>query len=259
MVLGLSVFIYIRRPNLTPAAHGYQLAEKNGCFSCHGAGGTGGVQNPGSDEGVIPAWDGGNAMMYVQNEQEIREWILDGHPKRLKGQHKHGHQDESADNHSHLNDETARTNQTTLPIRMPAFEGAFSESNLRDLVAYYKAVAVFETTPPEVKKGYNIASQLGCFGCHGPGGRVGSKNPRSFKGYIPPWQGKDYALLVKNKKERRQWILEGNIDRFRSNPLARFFVNRQIIKMPVYGDLIDEKKYESLVTYIDWLQKVDSK
>jgi hypothetical protein len=41
------------------------------------------VPNIGTTEGEIPAWDGGMAMMYVKDEKEIREWILDGRPWRL--------------------------------------------------------------------------------------------------------------------------------------------------------------------------------
>jgi hypothetical protein len=35
--------------------------------------------NPGSEEGTVPAWAGGTAMMYLQNEGEIREWIKQYH------------------------------------------------------------------------------------------------------------------------------------------------------------------------------------
>jgi hypothetical protein len=60
---------YFRKPRLTPALRGAQLAEELGCFACHGLRGTGGIPNPGSEEEEVPAWDGGTAMMYVKNEQ----------------------------------------------------------------------------------------------------------------------------------------------------------------------------------------------
>ena len=227
---------YVRRPRLTPALRGYDVATKLGCFACHGPGATGGVPNPGSDEEQTPAWDGGTAMMYVQNEQEIREWILDGHPKRLEEKQEHSH-------------------HSAQLLEMPAYKDVISGKDLEDLVAYYKAVAAFETLPSKAGEGYAVAARLGCFGCHGPGGRTGARNPASFKGYIPPWQGDDYADLVKSDDELRQWILEGKIDRFESNPLARHFTKRQIIKMPAYGDVINEEELDALITYIHGLQE----
>ncbi len=137
---------------------------------------------------------------------------------------------------------------------MPAFADIISDRELEDLVAYYKAVAAFDKPSGAARQGYRVASRLGCFGCHGPGGRVGAKNARSFKGYIPPWQGKDYAELVKNEGELRQWIVEGTTDRFESNPLARFFTQRQVIQMPAYGDILEEEELDALVAYIRWLQ-----
>jgi mono/diheme cytochrome c family protein len=192
------------------------LAEKLGCFACHGPRGTGGIPNPGSEAQEVPAWDGGTAMMYVKNEQEIREWILYGYPKRLENEHRHGH--ETSGNHVyHGGENHVQDRNNLLPLRMPAFEDIISKKELEDLVAFFKAVAAFDTLPPRVRAGYQGASRLGCFGCHGPGGQVGSKNPRSFKGYIPPWQGKDFEELVKNTDELRKWILDGKIDRIQSN------------------------------------------
>ena len=127
----IGTLTYIRNPRLTPELRGFELAGELGCFACHGPGATGGVPNPGSDEQVIPAWDGGNAMMYVNNEQEIEEWILFGHPERLN--HKHESPSDSG----------------SLPLQMPAFEGVISDDELQDLVAYYKAVAAFEALPPD--------------------------------------------------------------------------------------------------------------
>ena len=90
--------------------------------------------------------------------------------------------------------------------------------------------------------------------CHGEGGLIGSHNPESFKGYIPPWRGGDYQELVRSRGELRQWILDGRIDRFESNPVARFFTNRQVIHMPAYREIIDKNALEDIVVYVEWLQ-----
>ena len=237
VILGVSAVVaytHLRSPRLTSELRGHALADQLGCFACHGPGATGGVPNPGSDEAEIPSWDGGTSMMYVESEEEIREWILYGRPERLSRQ---------------------TSDDKESAVHMPAYEALISEENLEDLVAYYKAVARYGDMPTAALEGYRAARKNGCFGCHGPGGLVGAKNPRSFKGYIPPWRGRDYADLVRNDDELRQWILEGEIDRFAQSRLASFFTRRQLIQMPAYSDRLTEEEVESIITYISWLQQ----
>ena len=88
-------------------------------------------------------------------QEEIREWILYGHPKRLEDAHTHGGQE---GDHAHETGTATATQPTSLPLRMPAFEDVISESQLEDLVAYYKAVAVFDPIPDgDPKTGYRVA------------------------------------------------------------------------------------------------------
>jgi len=251
----LAIFGYVREPRRTSALRGVRVAEKLGCFACHGPGGTGGVPNPGSEEQEVPAWIGGTAMMYVKSEPEIREWILYGRPKRLQHELSEGSKDSSM---ARPTREDLRDQPPRLPLQMPAFDSIVRGKKLDDLIAFYKAVAVYDTIPTEAHDGYRVASRLGCFGCHGPGGRIGSSNPRSFKGYIPPWQGADFSDLVKKDDELRQWILKGKIDRFDSNRLACFFTRRQLIRMPSYRNALSDEELEALITYVRWLQNQES-
>ncbi len=217
---------------------GQRLAQSLGCFGCHGPSGTGGVPNPGSAEGEIPSWDGGAAMMYVMEEGEIREWILYGAPRR----HSHG--------------KAVAPGKRRARVSMPAYQGRLSESGLSDLVAFWKAVSAFEK--PEsgpAAAGYEAGSRLGCFGCHGPGGRGGISNPGSFKNYVPPWDGNDYSELVKNEDELREWILDGVTERFKGNSVARYFLGRQVIKMPAYREVLQPGDLDALVAYITWLRR----
>jgi len=233
----------VRRPRLTPELRGYALAHKVGCFSCHGPDGTGGIENPGSDEKEVPAWDGGTSMMYDENAGELREWILYGHPKRLELEQEH-----------HTGDDDSEEERSNPLLDMPAFEDLISSRDLDDLVAYYKAVAEYRDVPEGAAAGYEVAARSGCFGCHGPGGLVGGNNLGSFKGYIPPWRGADYRELVKNEAELRQWILEGKIDRLASNPIAKWFIDRQVIQMPAYDGRLTDDEVNDVMKYIDWLQ-----
>jgi mono/diheme cytochrome c family protein len=285
-------FNYARAPKLTPELRGYALAEELGCHGCHGPRGTGGVPNPGASEGEIPAWDGGTAMMYVKNEEEIREWILDGRPWRLvladsleararEKEREAAHRAaldsltmlESTDSVAAraLRDRLARREvdadellQRGLPregaaprppLRMPAYGDVVDEEQLADLVAYYRAVADFGEMPEAARAGYRAARELGCFGCHGPGGLVGTKNPRSFKGYIPPWRGTDYRELVRDEAELKAWILDGSIPRLEANRGAKFFTRRQVVKMPAYRGVVADSTLSAVMGYVRWVAR----
>lgn len=283
-------FNYVRAPKLTPELRGYELAEALGCHGCHGPRGTGGVPNPSAADGEIPAWDGGMWMMFVKDEAEIREWILDGRPWRLAMRDSleaRALQASRDDEHRALLDSLSaagdsagvealaresaardRVDANELlskrlpsgdngapkpPLRMPAYRGVINEVQLADLVAYYKAVADFGEMPEEARAGYRAARDLGCFGCHGPGGLIGSKNPRSFKGYIPPWRGDDYRELVHNDDELRAWIRDGEIERLDNNRAAKFFTRRQVLKMPAYRDAASDSTLSAVIEYVKWV------
>lgn len=283
-------FNYARAPKLTPELRGYQLAEDLGCHGCHGPRGTGGVANPGDRDNEIPAWDGGMAMMFVKSESEIREWILDGRPWRLAmrdslnaralenerdAQHR-----AQLDSLSALGDsagaaavrKTAAQNRKDAeellsrrlpssrsdeaprpPLRMPAYRGVITDAQLADLVAYYKVIADFDEMPDAARAGYHAAKDLGCFGCHGPGGLITANNPRSFKGYIPPWRGADFKELVRNDFELKEWILHGKIDRLQTNKAALFFTRRQVIKMPAYQGAAPDSTLVAVMNYVKWV------
>lgn len=245
---------YVTTPRPTDEIAGYELAERLGCHGCHGPFGIGGVPNPGSDEGEIPSWDGGTPMMYAETEDEIREWIMDGGPKRLAD----GDSARvNADGHLHTHPTASDSNAP--PLRMPAFRSVINDAELALLVAYFKAMAAWDAIPDDARRGRREAGDAGCFGCHGPGGMIGSANARSFKGYIPPWHGKDFGELVKNERELRSWILDGSIPRFEKNPLARYFTRRQLIRMPAYRDVLTSTQVDDIVAYVQWLSKEETR
>ena len=224
------------QPRSTAATRGAALAADLGCLSCHGPGGTGGVPNPRSRDNEVPAWDGGVAMMYVESEDEIREWILDGAPRRLR-----------------------EADDWPPPglVQMPADRGRIDERELLDLIAYFKAIAAFERWPEDgrVREGWLVARRHGCFGCHGAGGRLALPNPGSLKGVIPPWDGEDFAELVRDDAELEEWILDGDSARVREHPIARRFLERQLVSMPAYRDVLEEGELDAIVAYVRWLRR----
>jgi len=210
-----------------------------GCLNCHGPGGTGGVANPGAEEGTVPGWTGGALAMYANGDAEVREWIKEGITGRQR-------------------DADAKEPPAKDLIAMPAFGRMVPAGGIADLASYVEAVAGWpRTSSPRVPsssalvaRGRKVAASLACFGCHGPGGLTGEPNPRSFKGEIPPWTGADFHELVRNDDELRSWIRDGGIPRFESNPLVRWVINRQAIHMPAYGDRIPPRDLEALIAYI---------
>src|SRR5262245_11930196 len=86
-LVGFATYFVIqgwRRKNVGRVQRGYEVADRNGCFSCHGPGGIKGMANPGHAEEEVPPWSGGLMTMYAENDGELREWIMDGLPRRIR-------------------------------------------------------------------------------------------------------------------------------------------------------------------------------
>jgi len=62
-------------------------------------------------------------MMFNQSPEEIREWILDGVPERLR------------------EDPSDRERRNRQLISMPSYRGRVDGANLEDLVSYVKSVS----------------------------------------------------------------------------------------------------------------------
>jgi len=110
-----------------PAPEGQALAGRDaaltlGCFQCHGPQGRGNPPNPGSLKGYIPSWDGADFRELVKDDGELREWIRDGSPKRLREHRIAGYFIE---------------NQA---VKMPAYHDRVKEEELQALAAYIRWV-----------------------------------------------------------------------------------------------------------------------
>jgi mono/diheme cytochrome c family protein len=228
----------VRTPNLGRVQRGYVIAESKGCFACHGPGGIRGMADPGHGLDEVPPLAGGLITMYAKDEGELREWILDGAPKRIR------------------NDPAQWKLREQAIIQMPAWRDLIGDEELADLVAYVKAVSDLETPKDEkAGEGRKTAERLGCFNCHGPQGRGSLPNPRSFKGVIPAWDGPDFAELARDDGEIREWILYGRPRRLQEQQAARYFLDRQPIKMPAYQGHVTEPELEQLIAYIHWVRQ----
>lgn len=234
VALGIVIVLQqFRKAEATPALRGEASARKLGCFACHGLEGRGGEADPGSRSGTVPGWDGPTVATYAANEAEVVEWILNAKPVRLK-------------------DVDINAGRKPL-LPMPAYRGKISDQELADLMAYFRAVSAFDTNITALAyEGMHEAAKLGCFACHGPGGVGGAPNPGSFKGHIPAWDGDEYAEIVRNDSELREWILNGSPKRLRDNPAARHFLDGQIVQMPPYRSVIADDQLAKIMGYIQW-------
>ncbi len=227
---------FARRPVLSPAERGRRLAERTGCFGCHGPGGIRGANNHGRLDKTVPNFED-DVMMYAKTPDEIHEWIHNGVTRKKSAS------------------TTWREDRDRGVLKMPAFKGRMSERDMDALVAYVMAASgTPEPADTLAALGLRRADDLGCVGCHGPGGRLARPNPGSWKGYVPPWDGADFSELVRDSTEFRQWVERGVNHRFEANPIAAFFLKRAVLKMPAYETHLEPTDVPALWAYVTWLR-----
>lgn len=223
-----------------PVRRGVQLARELGCFHCHGPAGAQGIPDPTATIGEVPAWSGGTWMMYVESDEQIRQFILDGMSR------------------SRAESAAAARERELATVRMPAYRGYVDEREVEDLVAVFKVLSRMALPSPgsPERRGLELAERWSCFSCHGPAASGGLPNPGSFVGFIPGWYGADFEDLVRNREEFVVWIREGTIPRLRDGLVGAWFLRRQRIDMPAYPELTDEE-LDALWAYAVWLAGTD--
>jgi mono/diheme cytochrome c family protein len=224
----------------TSVERGRRLAERTGCFACHGPEGRGGVANPGRTDRTVPDFSD-DVMMYAKDRTAVREWI------------EHGVTAAKAKS------VTWREERDRGTLRMPAFEHRLAPRQIEDLVSFVEASAGDpEPADSLASLGLHRARSLGCVGCHGAGGRLERPNPGSFRGYVPSWDGPDFPELVRNRDEFTEWVERGVSRRFEGNAGARFFLRRATLKMPAFGRQLEPGDKGALWAYIEWLRSAGS-
>lgn len=223
-------------PKLPAAERGRRLAQSLGCFGCHGPDGTRGSPNHGRLDKTVPTF-GSDVMMYAKSDQDIREWITNGGTrKRWKSQTWLDQRDKGA-------------------LRMPGYRDRVSPRQIDELVAFVRASAGDSIPDTLAAHGLARMEQLGCTGCHGPGGRFAMRNAGSLKGYVPSWDGADFPDLVRDSTEFRQWVQTGISRRFANNPVASYFILRARLRMPNFEHHLEPDDLPAMWAYIRWLRR----
>jgi mono/diheme cytochrome c family protein len=226
-----------RAPHLTSVQRGALLAQRRGCFTCHGPGGTGGVGNAGHPDGDVPGFTKGTPMMYADSPDDLREWIDDGITDKKR--------------HS----ESYKTKAAKGALHMPAFGKRLGKGEIDDLAAYVRATSgeflpEDSTQDSVMTRGIDLGKRLGCASCHGPLAAGGPVNPGSLKGYVPGWNGADFPELVRDSTEFRAWVQEGVSPRFAKDALARLFLRGARTRMPAFHDRVSDQDLKDLWAFI---------
>ena len=221
------------RRELNPILRGRLLAESRGCASCHWPYAQREIPNPGSRWGSVPLLAHGNARMYAEDRSEIEQFIRYGAPRAW------------------LDDPAAAERLAAQRVRMPAYEALLSEAEIADLVAFTSAVERVELPGGETAGlGRSAAWKHGCLVCHGVEGSGGLANPGSLGGFVPGFLGGNFADMVRDEAEFREWIVDGRSRRLERNPLVRYFLGRQRISMPVYGEAVSDEEIDSIWQWV---------
>jgi mono/diheme cytochrome c family protein len=237
LLLAVGVASISLRPALPAAERGRRLALHEGCFACHGPEGTRGASNPGRTDKSVPNFED-DLMMFAKSRDEVREWIREGATAAKK------------------RSQTWRRDRERGALRMPAFGRRLRPGQIEDLVAFVEAAG--GRPEPEdslASRGLERSRALGCNGCHGPGGRFARPNPGSLKGYVPSWDGRDFPELVRNRTEFGEWVERGVSRRFEGNPLARYFLDRAVLRMPAFEKHLAPGDVDALWAYVLWLRE----
>jgi mono/diheme cytochrome c family protein len=176
-------------------------------------------------------------MMFGHDPGDIREWIRDGVTRKRAAS------------------VTWREQRDRGTLKMPAFKDRLSDRQISDLVAFVGAVhGMPESEDSTVVRGRERIAALGCIGCHGPGGLLARPNPGSLKGYVPSWDGADFPDLVRDKAEFTEWVERGVSRRFEGNKVARFFLDRAVLKMPAFRGHLETGDLDAIWAYVRWLR-----
>lgn len=101
-----------------------------------------------------------------------------------------------------------------------------------------------------IQRGRRLAGELGCFACHGPGGRGGVANPGSKTGEVPSYHEGTPMMFAHGDDDLRAYILDGAPAAKAERPSYRAEMAAQAIRMPAFRGVVSEAEVDALVAFI---------
>ena len=223
----------LARRELNPVLRGRLLAAEQGCVTCHWPWAQREIPNPGSRWSSVPLLAHGNARMYAADRAEIEQFIRFGAPQAW------------------LDDPTIVARLDSQRLKMPAYDDKLSDTEIADLVAFASAVERVELPGTEsAGEGRQLAWKHGCLVCHGIEGSGGLANPGSLGGFVPGFLGGNFPDMVRHEEEFHQWVVDGTSARAEGNAIIRFFLRRQRISMPAYGQMLSDEEIGKIWAWV---------
>jgi mono/diheme cytochrome c family protein len=112
-------------------------------------------------------------------------------------------------------------------------------------------------------RGRRIAADLGCFNCHGAGGKGGVPNLGSRWDTVPSFHEGTPMMFAKTDEEIREYILDGAPAAKRGRESYKKEMAGQAILMPAYRGWVSDADVDAMVQYVraasELLQPEDEK
>jgi mono/diheme cytochrome c family protein len=109
---------------------------------------------------------------------------------------------------------------------------------------------VLQVERDDVRRGREAAQRLGCFNCHGPGGKGGLANPGSEGETVPSFHEGTPMMFVSSDNDIREYILDGAPAAKLQRASYRAEMDAQAIRMPAYRGWVGEADVNALVGYV---------
>jgi mono/diheme cytochrome c family protein len=109
---------------------------------------------------------------------------------------------------------------------------------------------VVQTDESEEARGRRVADALGCFNCHGPGGRGGVPNAGSKLEAIPAWNGGTPMMFAHGDDDLRDYVLDGAPRAKRERDSYKAEMDGQAIAMPAFRGWVSDADVRALIALV---------
>lgn len=100
-----------------------------------------------------------------------------------------------------------------------------------------------------VLRGRQAATAQGCLTCHVPDGGRDIPNPGSRWGSVPKFRAGNAMMYAEGRAEVEQFIRLGAPRAWLDDEDARKRLDAQLVRMPAYGDRLDDRTIDDLVAF----------